>query len=285
MSSQYWSWRQFQALLVMSESAQGRNGAFVELVSIFVGDRGSVTVEVVASTFIVIVFPSKGGGEIGLRETVELLAAFEALLEVITVRGRAVDAGVVVAAGRGTLPRVIGAGFTTLIGAAEPPWTMAAGMTGLNPEGAGWNTAAAGMVVGAREMMGVEGIGKATLNRGRGSPATPAVEAIGNPAGGERLSGEALGGVSGAYGMDIADTLGMLTTDMGVWMGCAAATFGTLTCELAAMAALMASSFWETRFSRWLTMRRRRGSLLSTPSTLDRKWAISAAHSLKPMTP
>jgi hypothetical protein len=41
--------------------------------------------------------------------------------------------------------------------------------------------------------MGVLGIGKATLKRGRGS-ATP-VEKL---AGGERLSGEALGGVSGA---------------------------------------------------------------------------------------
>ncbi len=204
-----------QASLVMSmESAQGRNGAFVEFVSIFVGELGSsVIVEVVASTFMVIVLllgGGGGGGEMGLRETVELhMAAIEALwLEVITVRGLAMEAADAVAAWRGTLARV-GAGLTTLMG-AEPCWTTVAGITGLKLEGAGWNIAAAGMVVGAKEMTGVVGIEKATLKRGRGSPM------VGNPPGGERLSGEALGGVSGAYGMDIAGTLGMLTSEMGV---------------------------------------------------------------------
>lgn len=205
-----------QASLVESmESAQGRNGAFVEFVSIFVGDLGSVIVEVVASSFMVIVLRSLGGGggEMGLSETVELLAAIAALLlEVMTVRGLAMEADM---AGRcGTLPRVVGAGLTTLMGAG-PCWTTEAGRTGLNPDGAGWKTAAAAagkvaLVVGASEMMGVVGTGKATLKRGRASPMA------GNPAGGERLSGDALGGVSGAYGMDMPDTVGMLTTDTGV---------------------------------------------------------------------
>ena len=98
--------------------------------------------------------------------------------------------------------------------------------------------------VPAREMMGVLGIGKATLNRGRVS-ATP----VGKLAGGERLSGEALGGVSGAYGIDTVGILGMLTTENGVWRDGVVA-LGTETWVLAAMAALMASSFWESRFSR-----------------------------------
>lgn len=44
-------------------------------------------------------------------------------------------------------------------------------------------------------------------------------------AGGERLSGDALGGVKGAYGME---TAGMLTMEMGAWRG-TTATFGTET--------------------------------------------------------
>lgn len=43
-------------------------------------------------------------------------------------------------------------------------------------------------------MMGVFGTGNATLNLGRGSAIIP----VGNVAGGDRLSGEALGGVRGA---------------------------------------------------------------------------------------
>ena len=83
--------------------------------------------------------------------------------------------------------------------------------------------------------------------------------------------------------MDTAGTLGMLTMEIGVWRG-GGATLGMATWELAAMAALMASSFWESMFSRWLMMRTLKGSLASTPSMLEMRWLISAAHSLKPMT-
>ena len=78
---------------------------------------------------------------------------------------------------------------------------------------AGRKTAGTLPLVGARDMMGVDGKGKATLKRGRGSGAAAPV---GKLAGGERLSGEALGGVRGAYGMDTAGIVGMLTTDTGV---------------------------------------------------------------------
>jgi hypothetical protein len=63
--------------------------------------------------------------------------------------------------------------------------------------------------------------------------------------------------------------LGMLTTEIGVWMG-GAVTLGMETWELAAMAALMASSFWESKFSRWLTILILAGSLVSRPSMLER---------------
>lgn len=69
--------------------------------------------------------------------------------------------------------------------------------------------------------------------------------------------------------MDTVGTLGMLTTDMGVCRG-GTATVGRLTWELAAIAALIAISFCESRFSRWLTTLIFRGSLASTPSTLER---------------
>ena len=79
--------------------------------------------------------------------------------------------------------------------------------------------------------------GKATLNLGRGSPA----------GGGVRLSGEALGGVIGVYG----DVDGMFTmVETGV-----ACCWDTLICALAATAALMASSLWARKFSRWLSRR------------------------------
>lgn len=140
-------------------------------------------------------------------------------VEVITVRG----------IGRGSPPETVGTGFTTLAGG----W-----ITGLNPaEGVGWNTVGTVPLVGARERIGVLGIGKATLNRGRAS-ATPEEKL----AGGERLSGEALGGVSGAYGIDTVGILGMLTTENGVWRAGVVA-LGTETWELAAIAALMANSF------------------------------------------
>jgi len=142
----------------------------------------------------------------------------------------------------------------------------AAGMTGLKPDGAGWKTVGTVPLEAAREMMGVVGTGKATLKRGSGS-ATP----VAKLAGGERLSGDALGGVSGAYGMETAGTLGMLTTETGVCSGGAAATLDKLfTWELAAKAALMASSFWERRFSRWPMILLLMGSFASTPSMLER---------------
>ena len=97
--------------------------------------------------------------------------------------------------------------------------------TGLNPEGAAPNTAGI-VVVGANEMTG--GVWKATLKRGRGS----AAERL---AGGEKWSGEALGGVRGAYGMEVT---GMVTA-----VG-ARGPFGSPIWALAATAALMASSLW-----------------------------------------
>lgn len=162
------------------ESAQGRNGVFVELVGVLVGEIGCccIMVEEIVSIIMIwaLLFLSRGG-ETGLyREAIILLAPLVAV-EVITVRG----------IGRGSPP--------------EMGW-----ITGLNPaEGAEWNT-----VDPAREIMGVLGIGNATLKRGRDSPMV-----VGKLAGGERLSGDALGGVSGAYGMDTVGILDMLTTEMG----------------------------------------------------------------------
>lgn len=163
--------------MVVIESAQGRKGVFVELVGVLVGDMGCMVMEEVISRVIFLSW----GGETGLSMKVVILLAVLVAVEVITVRG---------------IGRWVGAGFTTLTGG----W-----ITGLNPaELAGWKTA--GTVVGAREIMGAVGIGKATLKRGRAS-------AVGKLMGGERLSGEALGGVNGAYGMD---TAGMFMTEMGV---------------------------------------------------------------------
>ena len=98
------------------ESAQGRNGAFVELFSVLVGELSRVEIEEVVSILIVLFWSN--GGETGLR----LPAIFAVVLLVITVRGW--EAGID--------PFTTGAGFTTLIGAAVGCWTM--GMTGLNPE-------------------------------------------------------------------------------------------------------------------------------------------------------
>lgn len=167
------------------ESAQGRKGVFVEFVGVFVGDIGCIIAEAVISMVMMWALFLSWGGETGLyRELIILLAALVAV-EVMTVRGM----------GRWSAT-LVGAGFTTLTGGC---------ITGLNPvEVAGWKT-----VVGAREMMGVFGIGNATLKRGRAS-------AMGKLAGGERLSGEALGGVSGAYGMDTAGMLDMFRMEIGV---------------------------------------------------------------------
>ena len=118
------------------------------------------------------------GGEIGLSTFVVWLAVFVCAV-VITVRGRVV--------GCGNPTPIKGEGFTTLTGAEG----CDTGMTGLNPDGAGWKTV--GIVPLARDIIGVVGTGNATLNRGRES-GTP----TGKLAGGERLSGEALGGVRGA---------------------------------------------------------------------------------------
>ena len=199
-----------QALLVMSmvESAQGRNGAFVELVGVLVGDRAEALKEEVAVSGLIVIFLSRGG----VRGAAKLQTL---LVEVMTVRGLAAV---------GSPPRV-GTGFTTLVrgAVAEGCWTTAAAAdsTGLNPEAVGWNMAGTVPLVGAREIMGVVGTGKATLNRGSGS-----VIPVGKLAGGERLSGDARGGVRGAYGMD---TLGMLTTETGVGRDAGAPTLATLT--------------------------------------------------------
>ena len=72
-------------------------------------------------------------------------------------------------------------------------------------------TGTVAVAVGAKEMMGPAG--KATLNLGRGSEAAVML------AGGERLSGEALGGVSGAYGLPGAVTAGRAGTVTTVGMG------------------------------------------------------------------
>lgn len=85
------------------------------------------------------------------------------------------------------------------VGLTMPGWA-----TGLNPEGAVPNT---GMVaVGANEMMG--GVWNATLKRGRGSAAVRLV-------GGEKWSGEALGGVRGAYGMVVAGIVTAVVAGVG----------------------------------------------------------------------
>lgn len=176
------------------------------MLGVLVGDLGSTETEKVISGLVVL---ASIGGVMGLSVVVvvvivKLVAAllFVAVLlllgDVITVRGRRFCLG---------SPLTRGAGFTTVTGAAAEGWTTAVaavGITGLNPEG----KTPLGMLplVGAREMMGVEGTGKATLNRGRLSAVTP----VGKLAGGERLSGEARGGVRGAY----MDTAGM--TDTGV---------------------------------------------------------------------
>ena len=73
------------------------------------------------------------------------------------------------------------------------------------------NTGTGTVAVGAKEMMGPAG--KATLNLGRGSEAAVML------AGGERLSGEALGGVRGAYGLPGAVTAGRVGTVTTVGMG------------------------------------------------------------------
>ena len=178
------------------------------------GDFGRVTVEQVVSK-VRIVLLSRDGGETGLVRAAILLAALSmaaalgavAVVEVMTVSGL----------GRGRPPT---GAAVLLVGFTIPP-TMAAAVamegctTGLKLEGAaaGWNKAGGGtlpVVGGAREMMGVGGSGKATLKRGRGSlaaattlPTFPAAAAAAAAtacrlAGGERLSGDALGGVSGA---------------------------------------------------------------------------------------
>lgn len=101
------------------------------------------------------------------------------------------------------------------------------------------------LVDGAREMMGVVGMGKATLKCGRES-AIPNVVPDKLPRG-ERLSGEALGGVSGAYEIEVArgGALAMLMMDSG-----GLPTFEMFICELTAIAVFTASSFWEMTFSK-----------------------------------
>lgn len=110
------------------------------------------------------------------------------------------------------------------------------------------------LAVEANERTGVAG--NATLNLGSGSAAVKL-------AGGERLSGEARGGVSGAYGA--AETVGTVTI-VGTCVGCE--TLDIPICALAATAALIASSLWARKFSRWLSKRTWCGSFMSTPSTL-----------------
>lgn len=84
------------------------------------------------------------------------------------------------------------------------------GTTGLKLDGPVLNTGT-GTLVGANEMMGPAG--KATLNLGRGSVAAVML------AGGDRLSGEALGGVRGAYGLPGVVTAGRAGTVTTVGMG------------------------------------------------------------------
>lgn len=158
------------------ESAQGRKGVLVELVGVFVGEIGCCVMEEVSSSIMIWVLLS-GGGEMGLGMQAAILLAAVLAVEVITVSG----------IGRGRPPpEMETVGFTMLTGG----W-----ITGRNPvDGAVWNTVGIlPPLVGAREMMGVVGMGNATLKRGRDSGMH-----VGKLAGGERLSGEALGGVSGA---------------------------------------------------------------------------------------
>ena len=140
------------------------------------GDFGKIVAEQVVSRVMGgVKFLSRAGGETGLLREAAILLAALVVVEVITVSGL----------GRGSPAAAVGADLTTPTGGCT---------TGLNPEGAGWKTAGTVPLVGAREMIGVVGTGKATLKRGR----DPSATAVGKLAGGERLSGEALGGVSGA---------------------------------------------------------------------------------------
>lgn len=92
------------------------------------------------------------------------------------------------------------------------------------------NTGTGTLAVGANEIMGPAG--NATLNLGRGSEVAVTL------AGGERLSGEALGGVSGAYGWPGAVTAGRAGTVTTVGMGtgvpavAVVATLGMASCVL-----------------------------------------------------
>lgn len=107
-----------QALLVMSmESAQGRKGAFVELVGVFVGDKAEAVKEEVISCLIVM-FLSRGGVRGPKMESVMPLVA----VEVMTVRGLMAGCGIALIMLMGT----------------DCCWTIAAAeRTGLNPEGVG----------------------------------------------------------------------------------------------------------------------------------------------------
>ena len=90
----------------LEESAQGRNGAFVKLLTVLVG-LGEVDVKSMGSARIV----KFGGGEVGVRGLVT-----------IALLGAAIILGCGGAAELGTL-LIIGTGFTTLLG------TIGAGMT------------------------------------------------------------------------------------------------------------------------------------------------------------
>lgn len=102
---------------------------------------------------------------------------------------------------------------------------VAGGTTGLKPDGVAPNTGT--VAVDAKEMTGA---GKARLNRG-------SVVSAEKLAGGERWSGEARGGVRGAYGW--WEVTGILIAGGGAWE-----TLVTDIWALAATAALMASSRW-----------------------------------------
>ena len=109
-------------------------------------------------------------GEEGLEGVLSVVL----LAVIITLRGLATAVVEVMVVGWATgLPMAVDCG----------------GTTGLKLDGPVLNTGTGTVAVGANEMMGP--VGKATLNLGRGSAGVKL-------AGGERLSGEALGGVSGA---------------------------------------------------------------------------------------
>lgn len=112
----------------------------------------------------------------------------------------------------------------------------------------------------------ITGVGRATLNWGSSS--------------GERVGGGEERALANGMNGPVAGWM-----VMPVWAGMAGGDMrGGPSWALAATAALMASSRWARKFSRWLSTRTRCGSFMSIPSTLVIYRATSPTHSRNPIT-